>query len=195
MRTYGVDVAPTLQPTPGDVVGLVEKAQEQVSEEEALKLQEKMESGKMTMDDFLDQLRKIRKMGSMKALLGMLPGVGQQLKDLDMNDGELDRTEAMINSMTRHERKDVDLLDQSRRRRVATGSGVEPKDVSQLVKGFDMVQNMTKQMAGMGALQRMRALGGLGKQDLAAMGGSSGPSFKTRQRSKRKKKDRKRKSR
>ncbi|QNN25006.1 signal recognition particle protein [Planctomycetales bacterium ZRK34] len=179
----------------GDVVSLVEKAQEQVSEEEALKLQEKMESGKMTMDDFLDQLRKIRKMGSMKALLGMLPGVGQQLKDLDMNDGELDRTEAMINSMTRHERKDVDLLDQSRRRRVATGSGVEPKDVSQLVKGFDMVQNMTKQMAGMGALQRMRALGGLGKQDLAAMGGSSGPSFKTRQRSKRKKKDRKRKSR
>jgi signal recognition particle subunit SRP54 len=179
----------------GDVVSLVEKAQEQVSEEEAMRLQEKMEAGKMTMDDFLDQLRKIRKMGSMKALLGMLPGVGQQLKNLDMNDGELDRTEAMINSMTRHERKDVELLDQSRRRRVATGSGTEPKDISQLVKGFEMVQNMTKQMAGMGAIQRMRALGGLGKQDLAAMGTSGGPRMKTRQRSKRKKKDRKRKSR
>jgi len=176
----------------GDVVSLVEKAQEQVSEEEAMQLQEKMEAGKMTMEDFLSQLKKIRKMGSMKALLGMIPGVGSQLKDLDLNDSELDRTEAMINSMTRHERRNADVLDQSRRRRIATGSGVETKDVSQLVKGFDMVQNMTKQMSGMGGMQKMRALSGMSKQ--AAMGPNVG-GVKRKQRSKRKRKDRKRKSR
>ncbi|MBI1370681.1 MAG: signal recognition particle protein [Planctomycetes bacterium] len=179
----------------GDVVSLVERAQEQVSEEEALKLQKKMEQGKMTMDDFLGQLKTIRRMGSMKALLGMLPGIGSQLKNLDMDDRQLDRTEAMINSMTKDERKDVDLLDNSRRRRVSKGSGTRPEDVGQLVKGFSMVQNMTKQMAGMSAIGKMRALGGLGRTDLAAMGTSGGPKLKTRLRSKRKKKDRKRKSR
>ena len=179
----------------GDVVSLVEKAQEQVSQEEALQLQEKMAKGKLTMDDFLGQLRSVRKMGSMKTLLGMLPGIGAQLKDIDMDEGQLNRTEAMIQSMTKAERKDPDLLDHSRRRRVATGSGSEPKDVSQLVKGFEMVSNMTKQMSSMSGLQRLRAMGSLGKQDLSRMGARGGPSFKVKQRSKRKKKDRKSKSR
>jgi signal recognition particle subunit SRP54 len=179
----------------GDVVSLVEKAQEQVSQEEAEILQEKMAKGKMTMDDFLSQLRTVRRMGSMKSLLGMLPGVGAQLKNMDMDESELNRTEAIIQSMTAEERKDVDLLDNSRRRRVARGSGAEQTAVSQLVKGFEMVSNMTKQMSSMSGLQRLRAMGSLGKQDLAAMGGSGGPSFKVKQRSKRKKKDRKRRSR
>jgi signal recognition particle subunit SRP54 len=180
----------------GDVVSLVEKAQEQISEAEAEQLQEKMAAGKMTMDDFLKQLKSIRKMGSMKTLLGMLPGVGSQLKDLDLDDSELNRTEAIIQSMTRDERRDVDLLDNSRRRRIAKGSGTEAKDVSQLVRGFGMVSNMTKQMSSMSGLQRMRALGSLGKQDLASFGSGAGPTFKTKQRSKRKpKKDRKKKSR
>ena len=107
----------------GDVVSLVEKAQEQVSEEEALALQEKMAKGKMTMDDFLKQLKSIRKMGSMKSLLGMLPGVGAQMKDLQLDDNELNRTEAIIQSMTKQERENIDLLDNSRRRRIARGSG------------------------------------------------------------------------
>ncbi len=179
----------------GDVVSLVEKAQQQVSEEEAAQLQEKMAQGKLTMDDFLSQLRSVRKMGSMKSLLGMLPGVGSQLKDIDMDDAQLNQTEAIIQSMTHDERKDPDLLTNSRRRRIARGSGTEAGDVSQLMKGFDMVSNMTRQMSNMSGLQRLRALGSLGKQDLAAMGSGSGPRFKQRQRSKRKRKDRKRRSR
>ncbi len=179
----------------GDVVSLVEKAQEQVDQEEAAALQEKMAKGKMTMDDFLKQLRTMRKMGSMKSLMGMLPGIGSQLKDVDLDDAELNRTEAIIQSMTPDERGDVDLLNNSRRRRIAKGSGAQAKDVSQLVKGFETVSNMTRQMSSMSGLQRMRALGSLGKQDLAAMGSSGGPRFKTKQRSKRKRKDRKRKSR
>ncbi len=180
----------------GDVVSLVEKAQEQVSEEQALEMQEKMAKGKMTMDDFLNQLRSIRKMGSMKSLLGMLPGVGAQLKNLpDIDDKQLDQTEAMIQSMTAKERANAEMLDHSRRRRISRGSGTKPEDISRLVKGFEMVQNMTKQMTGMGALQRLRAVGDLGKADLASFGSSGGPSFKMKQRSGRKKKDRKSRSR
>ena len=179
----------------GDVVSLVEKAQEQVTQEEAEALQEKMAKGKMTMDDFLKQLRMMRKMGSMKSLLGMLPGVGSQLKNLDVDDDQLNQTEAIIQSMTPAERGDVDLLTNSRRRRISRGSGTEASDVSQLVKGFETVSHMTKQMSSMSGLQKMRALGSLGKQDLSAMGTRGGPRIKVKQRSKRKKKDRKRKSR
>jgi signal recognition particle subunit SRP54 len=150
----------------GDIVSLVEKAQEQVSEEEALALQEKMAKGQLTMDDFLKQLKQLRKMGSMKSLLGMLPGVGKQIKDLDIDDKQIDRTEAMINSMTAPERKDVDLLNNSRRRRISRGSGTDQKDVSQLVKGFDMIQGMSKQMAGMGAMNKLSAM-----KNMAAAGG------------------------
>lgn len=159
----------------GDVVSLVEKAQEQVDEQEALALQEKMAQGKMTMDDFLKQLRTVRKMGSMKSLLGMLPGVGNQLGDLDLDEREIDRTEAIIKSMTPVERGDVDLLDHSRRRRIATGSGTKREDVGRLVKGFEMVSQLSKQMSGMGMMQRMKAMAGMGSPEmLAAMSGSRG---------------------
>jgi len=159
----------------GDVLSLVEKAQEQVSEEEALALQEKMAAGKMTMDDFLKQLRMIRKMGSMKSLLGMLPGVGSQLKDMNLDDREINRTEAIIQSMTAAERKDVDLLNNARRRRVSRGSGTNQKDVSQLVRGFEMVGKMSKQMSNMGMMSRVKAMSGLGGADMAAaMGSRSG---------------------
>ncbi|MAE67750.1 MAG: signal recognition particle protein [Phycisphaeraceae bacterium] len=154
----------------GDIVGLVEKAQEQVSQEEAEALQEKMAEGKMTMDDFLKQLKTMRKMGSVKGLLGMLPGIGQQLKDLDLDESEIDRTEAVIHSMTKAERSDVDLLNNSRRRRIARGSGTKTQDVSQLVKGFDMVSQMGRQMSSMSMVQRMKSLAGMGQVDLAALG-------------------------
>jgi signal recognition particle subunit SRP54 len=170
----------------GDVVSLVEKAQEQVSEEEAMALQEKMLAGKMTMDDFLVQLKRIRKMGSMKSLLGMLPGIGKQLKDLPIDDKQIDRTEAMIQSMTTPERRDVDLLNNSRRRRVARGSGTDQRDVSQLVKGFEMVSQMSKTLGGLGgpggggaggamsAMQRARAMQGMGGMDPSVLGGMPG---------------------
>jgi len=137
----------------------------------------------------------MRKMGSMKSLLGMLPGVGSQLKDLDVDDAQLNQTEAIIQSMTPEERSDVDLMTNSRRRRIARGSGTDTSDVSQLVKGFETVSHMTKQMSSMSGLQKMRALGSLGKSDMSAMGTRGGPRMKVKQRSKRKKKDRKRKSR
>ncbi|MEM7626350.1 MAG: signal recognition particle protein [Planctomycetota bacterium] len=158
----------------GDIVSLVEKAQEQVSEEEALALQEKMAKGQLTMDDFLKQLKQLRRMGSMKSLLGMLPGVGKQIKDLDLDDKQIDRTEAMINSMTPPERKDVKLLNNSRRRRISRGSGTDQKDVSQLVKGFDMISTMSKQMAGMGAMGKLSAMKNMATPEMAAMMGSRG---------------------
>ena len=153
----------------GDVVSLVEKAQEQVSEEEALALQEKMAQGKLTMDDFLNQLKSIRKMGSMKSLLGMLPGIGTQLKDMDLDERQIDRTEAIIKSMTLQERNDIDVLDNSRRRRIAKGSGTQQDDVSHLVKGFGMVSQMSKQMTNMSMLGRIKALAGLSPAEMAMM--------------------------
>ena len=155
----------------GDVVSLVEKAQEQVSEEDALALQEKMAAGKMTMDDFLKQLNMMRKMGSMKSLLGMLPGIGNQISKMDIDDSEINRTEAIIKSMSKDERKDVDLLDNSRRRRISQGSGTKAADVGQLVKGFEMVSQMGKQMSNMGMLSKLKAMGSM---DPAAMMGGGG---------------------
>ena len=151
----------------GDIVSLVEKAQEQVSEEDALALQEKMAKGKMTLDDFLKQLRMMRKMGSMKSLLGMLPGIGSQLKDINLDDKQINRTEAIIQSMTKEERRDIDILTASRRRRIAQGAGTDQAAVGKLVKGFEMVSKMGKQMSGMGALSKMKAMRGM---DPAAMG-------------------------
>ncbi|MHB1155239.1 MAG: signal recognition particle protein [Phycisphaerales bacterium] len=184
----------------GDVVSLVEKAQAEISQEEAEKLQEKMAAGKMTMDDFLKQLRTIRRMGSMKSLLGMLPGIGSQLKNIDIDDGQLNRTEAIIQSMTPAERKNVDLLNNSRRKRISQGSGTQLNDVSQLVKGFEMVSNMTKQMSSMSGLQKLRAMkGGPGAMAGMSPGGfgghSGGGGMTSAQRMKKKKQDRKKKSR
>ncbi len=183
----------------GDVVSLVEKAQQQVSEEEAARLQEKMAKGKMTMDDFLGQLKSIRKMGSMKSLLGMMPGIGSQLKGLDIDEKQIDRTEAIIQSMSKDERKDVDLLDNNRRRRISRGSGTQAADVSQLVKGFEMVSQMSKQIAGMGMVSRLKAMAGMGSMDLSALSGrhAQAPKFATGDEGKRgpKFKMRKRKSR
>ncbi|MEM8783064.1 MAG: signal recognition particle protein [Planctomycetota bacterium] len=142
----------------GDVVSLVEKAQAEVSEEEAQAIQDKLAAGKLTMDDFLKQLKSIRRMGSMKSLLGMLPGVGGAIKDLDLDESQIDRTEAMINSMTKQERRDAEVLDNSRRRRIARGSGVEAADVSQLVKGFNMIGQLGQAMSGMGMMGRLKAM-------------------------------------
>ena len=158
----------------GDVLSLVEKAQEQVSEEEAEALQEKLAKGKLTMDDFLKQLKSIRKMGPMKSLMGMLPGIGNQLKDLDLDESQINRTEAIIQSMTKQERQNVDILDNSRRRRIARGSGTNQQEVSQLVKGFEMVSQLSKQMSSMGMVDRLKAMAGMGSMDLAAMTGGRG---------------------
>lgn len=141
----------------GDVVSLVEKAQEEVTEEEAEALQEKMARGELTMDDFLKQLKSLRRMGPMKQLLGLLPGVGGMLKDANIDEKQVDRVEAMINSMTREERRDVSSMNNSRRKRIARGSGTKTDDVGRLTKQFEAVSKMAKQMAGLSMMDKAKA--------------------------------------
>jgi signal recognition particle subunit SRP54 len=153
----------------GDVVALVEKAQEQVSEKEAADLQKKMERGEMTMDDFLGQLKTLRRMGPLKQIMGLLPGVGSMLKDLHIEEKQLDKVEAMINSMTKKERSTPSTIDTSRRKRIAKGSGSSTDDVAQLVKQFDTVNRMTRQFAEFSASDRVKAvkeMGGKGMGDM-----------------------------
>lgn len=167
----------------GDVLSLVEKAQEQVSAEEAEKLNEKIAKGEMTMDDFLKQLKTLRRMGPVKQLLGMLPGVGSMLKDVHIEDKQLDKVEAMICSMTKEERVKPSRIDIPRRRRIAKGSGTTPEDVGQLVKQFDMVSKMTRSMATMSAGDRVKAVKQMGgNQGISGMipGLQGLPQFKTR---------------
>jgi signal recognition particle subunit SRP54 len=151
----------------GDVVSLVEKAQEQVSEDDAEKMAEKMAKGRLTMDDFLSQLRSLRRMGPMKQLLGMLPGVGSMLKGVEIEEKQLDRLEGIVNSMTPAERKDITIFNHSRRKRVAKGAGVKVDEVGQMVKQFEMVSRMTKQMAGIGMMGKVKAM-----KEMRAMAGS-----------------------
>ncbi len=151
----------------GDVVSLVEKAQDEVDEAEAEAMAKKMAEGRFTMDDFLKQIKSLRRMGSMKQLMGMLPGVGSMMKNMDIDEGALDRVENMANSMTAAEREDVSLMNKSRTRRVAKGSGSGQQDVNRLLKQFDMVKKMSQQMAGGGMKGRMQmarqmASGGMG---------------------------------
>ena len=178
----------------GDVVSLVEKAQAAVDQDEAVRLQEKIRKAEFGLDDFLKQIRQMRKMGPLKEILSMIPGMGSAMKDLPVDEGELDQTEAVINSMTPQERARPDLIDAPRRRRIARGSGVEPQDVSGLVKSFGQVRDLMKQMQGAGAFGKGRA--GMAQQ--MAQIDLFGHHRKKRQRSKRKKdkhKDRKKRSR
>ena len=155
----------------GDVLSLVEKARDEVDEKEAEALAEKMAKGQFTMDDFLKQLRSIRRMGSMKQLLGMLPGVGKMLKGVDLDDGQFDRIECMAGSMTAFERDDISIMNKSRVRRVARGSGSSGPDVNKLIKQFEMIKKMSSQMAGMGGgMKAAKAMAGGGAPDMSMLG-------------------------
>jgi signal recognition particle subunit SRP54 len=158
----------------GDVVSLVERAQQNVNEEEAAEAAEKMAKGQFTLDDFLKQMRMIRRMGPMKQLLGMLPGVGSMLNGIDIEEKQVDRMEAIILSMTRREREKVSIIDRSRQKRIAAGSGAKVEDVSRMVKQFEMMQKMTQHMAGMGTLGKAKAMKELAR---AAPGGMGIPGF------------------
>ncbi len=158
----------------GDVVSLVEKAQEEVDEQEAEALAAKMAKGRLTMDDFLKQIRSIRRMGPMKQLLGMLPGVGSALKNIQVDDDQLNRIEGIVHSMTKPEREDIKTLNKSRIKRISRGSGTSIGEVNKLTKQFDMIQNMTKQMSGMGAGARAKAMKDLSQTDAGMMPGLPG---------------------
>ncbi len=142
----------------GDVLSLVEKAQKQYSAEEAAKLEKKMQSGKFTLEDMLSQLRKVKQMGSMSDLLKRMPGMGDAMGDMDVDDSEIGRIEAVIQSMTPRERANPKMIDTSRRRRIARGAGCDPSDVSGLVKMFEPMRKMMQAISGQSFVQRMRMM-------------------------------------
>lgn len=135
----------------GDVVSLVERAQEQFDEEEARRVQKKIASNKFDFDDFLGQINQIKKMGNVKDLMGMIPGMGKMMKGVDIDDDAFKGVEAIIHSMTPEERGDPKLISGSRRKRIAMGSGKTIQDVNQLLKQFNDMSKMMKMMQGGGA--------------------------------------------
>lgn len=132
----------------GDMLTLIEKAQSSFDEKDATKMLEKMKTKSFDMDDLLEQMRQIRKMGSIKSVLAMLPGVGNKIKDEDIDDRQILRVEAMITSMTKEERAKPAIINPNRKRRIAKGSGTRVEDVNRLLKQLEQMQKMMKQMTG-----------------------------------------------
>ncbi len=145
----------------GDVVSLVERAQEQFDEQEARKLQKKIAKNQFGFDDFLSQIQQIKKMGNMKDLVGMIPGAGKALKDVDIDDDAFKGIEAIIKSMTPLERTEPKTINASRKKRIAKGSGTSITEVNQLLKQFFQMSKMMKMMQGGGAKKMMQMMGGM----------------------------------
>lgn len=143
----------------GDVVSLVERAQEQFDEEEARKIQKKIAKNQFGFDDFLNQIQQVKKMGSMKDLMGMIPGMGKALKGIDIDDDAFKHIEAMIHSMTPKERANPKLINGSRKKRIANGSGTDIQEVNKLIKQFDQMSKMMKMMQGGGGKKMMQMMG------------------------------------
>ena len=134
----------------GDIVSLVERAQQQFDEEEAKRLEKKIRKNKFDFDDFMGQIQQIKKMGNIKDLASMIPGVGKALKDIDIDDDAFKGIEAIINSMTPKERANPDIINQSRRLRIAKGSGTKIEEVNRLMKQFDQTRKVMRMMTGAG---------------------------------------------
>ena len=143
----------------GDVISLVERAQQNFDEEEARKLQKKMFENTFGLDDFLSQIQKIKKMGNIKDLIGMMPGVSSKIKDADIDDESFKPIESIIFSMTPVERKNPDILNGNRKKRIAMGSGTSVQEVNQLLKQFNQMRKMMKMMKKSGPSGMMSALG------------------------------------
>ena len=166
----------------GDVLTLIEKAESTVSEKDAAKIAKKLEQNKFDMNDLLDQLRQIQKMGSIRSIINMLPGVGDKLKDVDVDEKQFVRIEAMITSMTRAEREKPSIINPSRKRRIAAGSGTRVEDVNRLLKQFDQMQKMMKQLGkkatgkgGKMSRRAMRQLSAMSPEQLQGMAGGGIP--------------------
>ena len=139
----------------GDVVSLVERAQEQFNAEEARQLQKKIAKNQFSFNDFLGQLQQIKKMGNIKDLVGMIPGVGKALKDVDINDDAFKGIEAIIYSMTPQERENPDIINGGRRKRIAAGSGTNIQEVNKLIKQFEDTRKMMRMMGDKNAMAKM----------------------------------------
>jgi len=147
----------------GDVISLVERAQEQYDEEEARKIQKKIAKNQFGFDDFLKQIQQIKKMGNMKDLVGMIPGAGKMMKGVDIDDDAFKGVEAIIHSMTPTERSKPTLINASRKKRIAKGSGTNVQEVNQLMKQFNQMSKMMKMMQGGGGKKMMQMMQGMGK--------------------------------
>lgn len=150
----------------GDVVSLVERAQEQFDEEEARRLQKKIQKNQFDFNDFMNQIQQIKKMGNIKDLAAMIPGVGKAIRDVDIDDNAFKGIEAIIQSMTPKERTNPELLNTSRRQRIAKGSGTSIQEVNRLIKQFDQTRKMMKMMTGSkmaGMMGRMKGMPGMPK--------------------------------
>jgi signal recognition particle subunit SRP54 len=145
----------------GDVVSLVERAQEQYDEEEARKIQKKIAKNEFGFDDFLSQIQQVKKMGNMKDLVGMIPGATKAMKDVEIEDDAFKHIEAIIHSMTPKERTKPAIIDMKRKTRIAKGSGTKIEQVNQLMKQFDQMSKMMKMMQGPGGKNMMKMMGGM----------------------------------
>lgn len=163
----------------GDVLTLIEKAENVISQKDAEKLTQKFKENKFDMDDLLDQMKQIRKMGSMKSIIGMLPGVGDKLKDVDVDESQLGRIEAIITSMTKAERAKPSIINLSRKKRIAAGSGTRVEDVNRLLKQFDKMQQVMKKFTGKNSKMSLRKarkqLAGMNFDKLTGKGGGNLP--------------------
>ncbi len=141
----------------GDIVSLVERAQEHYDEQEARKLSKKIHTNTFDYNDFLAQINQIKKMGNLKDLVGMIPGVGKALKDVEINDDAFKSIEAIIGSMTKQERANPDIIDVSRKNRIAKGSGCKIEEVNRLIKQFDQTRKMMRSLSG-GKMQQLKQM-------------------------------------
>ena len=145
----------------GDVVSLVERAQEQFDQEQARRINKKIATNQFGYDDFLSQIQQVKKMGNMKDLMGMIPGVGKMMKDVDIDDDAFKGIEVIIGSMTPKERSQPQLMNHSRKQRIARGSGRGMEEVNQLIKQFEQMNKMMKMMQGGKGKQLMQMFQGL----------------------------------
>ena len=163
----------------GDVLTLIEKAENVMTQQDAEKLSKKFKENKFDMDDLLEQMQQIRRMGSMKSILGMLPGVGDKIKDADIDESQLGRIEAIITSMTKAERAKPSIINPSRKRRIAAGSGTRVEDVNRLLRQFEDMQKLMKKFTGKGSKMNMRKarkqLAGMNFDKMTGKGGGNLP--------------------
>jgi len=168
----------------GDIVGLVSEAMEKFDQEETAKLQEKMQKGQFTLDDFMAQMGQVKKLGPMGKVMGMIPGMSELTKQLgqDGNDVEkqMGQMRAIYDSMSRAERKNPDVLDAPRRRRIARGAGVDVAEVGQFMKQFNMSRDMMRAVGGMGMMGRLKLMKSLMSGNLAGLGTPGGPMLRTK---------------
>ncbi len=168
----------------GDIVGLVSEAMEKFDQEETAKLQEKMEKGTFTLEDFMNQMGQIKKLGPMSKVMGMIPGMSELTKQANMNDGDVEgqmqRMRSIYDSMNKKERKNPDLIDGNRRRRIATGAGVQTPEVGQFIKQFEQSRDMMRAVGGMGMMGRLKLMRALSSGGLAGLGMPGGPTLKTK---------------